>query len=647
MSIRNVQTVLSFLFLVCGLLSGCTTENVPATQLLVVVNSDLAVGSQLTAVEVEIQSADGAAEKPDTRRFELSQAMEDGHYRLPLSFGVVRGSGGSNNIRVIVRGFGPSLGGVEALVVEQKSLVAFENKASQRLTVFLGGTCYQVLCTNTEQSCYSTGLGAIGVCTDLTEGQLEDVKPGDEFDGIVLPNDDGGTTDSGQKNDGGSIPVVPQAALSVMLAGDGTGTVTSSAGGIDCGSTCTGSVDQGSMVTLTATAAEDSAFMGWSGGGCTGTDPCTLTVASATTVTASFAKTHYLLHVNMGGTGVGVVASSDAEISCGTECEALFMRGSVVELTPSATTGTTFLGWSGGGCEGLTVCKVTVNGPVNVLANFACTAGTGSQTFYFSDPGGPQAVNMKPPCVRTVTIEAQGAAGGYGREKESNAWVTAGYYGYGGRALATVTLNAGDTLTVFVGSRGGDGNETTLTAGAGGYNGGGAGSTAYGDRYAGGGGGASDVRVNWNADMTEEEQLATRIVVGGGGGGGSPCNQVAGGVNGGYGGGANGGGAPPSSCYATYGSVVPQGGTSAAGGAGGTWLPNYGTAASGSLGKGGNAGPALNGDSASGGGGGGYYGGGAGMWEAGAGGSSWATSTATNVTLSENWSYGGYVQVSW
>ena len=55
-----------------------------------------------------------------------------------------------------------------------------------------------------------------------------------------------------------------QYALSVQRAGAGTGSVTSSPAGIDCGATCTVTVNDGTAVTLTATADAGSVFTGWS-----------------------------------------------------------------------------------------------------------------------------------------------------------------------------------------------------------------------------------------------------------------------------------------------------------------------------------------------------------------------------------------------
>ena len=79
-------------------------------------------------------------------------------------------------------------------------------------------------------------------------------------------------------------------ALGVSLAGAGAGTVTSSPRGIDCGNDCLEMYGGVTSLQLTAIADAESRFAGWSGGGCSGTETCTVTVASATTVTATFAS---------------------------------------------------------------------------------------------------------------------------------------------------------------------------------------------------------------------------------------------------------------------------------------------------------------------------------------------------------------------
>jgi hypothetical protein len=76
--------------------------------------------------------------------------------------------------------------------------------------------------------------------------------------------------------------------VSVSTNGTGSGSVTSSPAGVDCGATCTASFTNGTSVTLTATPDAGSEFRGWSGGGCSGTGTCTFTVNSGMSLTATF-----------------------------------------------------------------------------------------------------------------------------------------------------------------------------------------------------------------------------------------------------------------------------------------------------------------------------------------------------------------------
>jgi hypothetical protein len=78
-----------------------------------------------------------------------------------------------------------------------------------------------------------------------------------------------------------------QYELTVVKAGTGTGLVTSDPAGINCGDDCAEELDFGTVVTLTATAANDSTFIGWSGA-CSGIGVCVVTVEEAESVTATF-----------------------------------------------------------------------------------------------------------------------------------------------------------------------------------------------------------------------------------------------------------------------------------------------------------------------------------------------------------------------
>jgi hypothetical protein len=57
----------------------------------------------------------------------------------------------------------------------------------------------------------------------------------------------------------------PQCTLTVATSGNGSGTVTSVPGGIDCGADCVEDYDDGTYVMLTPSPATGSSFTGWSG----------------------------------------------------------------------------------------------------------------------------------------------------------------------------------------------------------------------------------------------------------------------------------------------------------------------------------------------------------------------------------------------
>lgn len=75
--------------------------------------------------------------------------------------------------------------------------------------------------------------------------------------------------------------------LTVNPSGTGSGRVTSSPAGIDCGATCAAAFDSGTPVTLTATPDPNNSFTGWSGD-CAGTGTCQLTMSADHSATASF-----------------------------------------------------------------------------------------------------------------------------------------------------------------------------------------------------------------------------------------------------------------------------------------------------------------------------------------------------------------------
>jgi len=129
--------------------------------------------------------------------------------------------------------------------------------------------------------------------------------------------------------------------LIVAKAGNGSGTITSSPAGIDCGPTCSTSYTANTVVALTASPAAGSTFTGW-GGACSGSGACQVTMNAPKLVTATFTQTGggtQPLTVTKAGNGSGTVTSSPPGINCGPTCSASFPTGSVVSLTASAAPG--------------------------------------------------------------------------------------------------------------------------------------------------------------------------------------------------------------------------------------------------------------------------------------------------------------------
>ena len=98
-----------------------------------------------------------------------------------------------------------------------------------------------------------------------------------------------------------------QYTLTVTKAGKGSGMVTSSPGGIDCGSDCSETYNQGTSVTLTATPASGSTFGGWLGGGCSGTGTCVVVMNADIAVTAAFSAKAPAISVSPGSLDFGSV----------------------------------------------------------------------------------------------------------------------------------------------------------------------------------------------------------------------------------------------------------------------------------------------------------------------------------------------------
>ena len=157
--------------------------------------------------------------------------------------------------------------------------------------------------------------------------------------------------------------------VSVAKTGTGSGTVTSNPAGISCGAACTRVFGNGTPMTLTATPAVGSDFMGWSGAGCAGTAVCTFVLNGATTITATFTLQTRHLTVGKKGNGRGTVTSSPGGIGCGSTCSAGFPYGTALTLTAKPTATSVFRGWSGA-CSGKSKCALSMTVDKAATATF-------------------------------------------------------------------------------------------------------------------------------------------------------------------------------------------------------------------------------------------------------------------------------------
>jgi Fe-S cluster biogenesis protein NfuA len=159
--------------------------------------------------------------------------------------------------------------------------------------------------------------------------------------------------------------------LKVKRVGTGTGKVTSTPAGINCGSTCEAEFEEGTKVALSKSADPGSKFVEWTGA-CTGTGACEVTMSAAKEVNAKFdllALKKFKLTVSKPGTGTGKVTSTPAGINCGSTCEAEFEEGKAVTLAQAADSGSEFVKWTGA-CTGTGACEVTMSAAKEVNAEF-------------------------------------------------------------------------------------------------------------------------------------------------------------------------------------------------------------------------------------------------------------------------------------
>jgi hypothetical protein len=244
--------------------------------------------------------------------------------------------------------------------------------------------------------------------------------------------------------------------LAITKVGSGTGKVTSSPAGIDCGATCSASFTNKTKVTLEGEAGLHTRKVKWSG--CdevlTG-NKCVVTMSAARTVIASFDLelqwTEYLVTVQKKGTGKGTVTSVPGGIECGSDCSEAYLYHTQITLTATPEEGSKFVEWQGGGCLGQSgPCTLSVNGSRLLRAVFVAV---GNRRLTVSKAGaGSGTVTSKPvgiECGPTCSVELDASTKAVLRATPAAGSAFTGWSGEGciGTATCIVPMNEARNVT--------------------------------------------------------------------------------------------------------------------------------------------------------------------------------------------------------
>ncbi|MBF0456628.1 MAG: hypothetical protein HQK99_01885 [Nitrospirae bacterium] len=165
--------------------------------------------------------------------------------------------------------------------------------------------------------------------------------------------------------------------MTVTTTGGGTGTVTSSPTGINCGTggtSCSSNFPDNYTVTLFAAPDNTSVLSSWSGCDNATGYQCNVLLSSNRSVVAVFAlasSAAYALNVTKSGTGLGSVTANTGTLTwSGNSGTATYTSGTSVVLTAAPTYGSNFTSWSG--CDNTTgtSCTIAISSARSVTATF-------------------------------------------------------------------------------------------------------------------------------------------------------------------------------------------------------------------------------------------------------------------------------------
>ncbi|MGH2939783.1 MAG: IPT/TIG domain-containing protein [Solirubrobacterales bacterium] len=176
----------------------------------------------------------------------------------PKAVSITSSGGGGSGAAVtnICPNHGPAAGGTSVIVVGtglgSASQVTFGSVPATNVTQVSGGELK-----------VTSPAGTAGTTVDVT---------------VTTP----GGTSAASTADRFSYDALPNHTLTVTKAGTGSGDVTCN------GAACATSYPAGTVISLLATPSSGSSFVGWGGGGCSGTGSCSVTINADTSISATF-----------------------------------------------------------------------------------------------------------------------------------------------------------------------------------------------------------------------------------------------------------------------------------------------------------------------------------------------------------------------
>ena len=178
----------------------------------------------------------------------------------------------------------------------------------------------------------------------------------------------------------------PRYGLQVTVnSGNGSGKVTSSPAGIDCGSQCSAVFTEGTVVTLQAT---PDPFVNFSGFGIDCNSDGQVTMSQNRICSAGFLRPSFSFVIGKSGNGRGTVTGTGGVGTCDENCSVTqtnVLNGSTVSLSATAAVDSEFTGWSDAACA---ANPITVTGNMNCVANFVSTLlSARDRVFDFEPPG--------------------------------------------------------------------------------------------------------------------------------------------------------------------------------------------------------------------------------------------------------------------